>query len=57
MFFMQTIVCCFQSPITSSKAGMSLSLEVVITSLKSEMSLRSNVSRYDAGVEPMYRHG
>ena len=42
--FMLTIVYWFQSPITSSRAGMSLSPEVIITSSKSEMSLRSNVS-------------
>ena len=55
--FMQTIVCWFQSPNTSSRAGMSSSLEVVITSSKLEMSLRSNVSWYNAGVESMYGHG
>ena len=36
----------FQYPISSSKPGISSSLEVVIRSLNSEMSLRANVSRY-----------
>ena len=55
--FMQTTVYWVQSPITSSRTGMSSSLEVVITSSKSEMSLRTKVSCYDAGVEFMYGHG
>ena len=46
--FMQTIVC-VQSLKISSKSGMSSSLEVVITSWKSEISLRSIVSYYGAG--------
>ena len=49
--FMLTIICWFQSPITSSRAGTSSSLEVVITSSKLEMSLRSSMSWYDAGAE------
>ena len=55
--FMLTIVHRFQSPITSSRAGISSSLEVVITSSKSEMSLKSNVSWYNAGVESIYGQG
>ena len=47
--FMQTTVCRFQSANTSSRALISLSLEVVITSSKSEMSLRSNISWYNTG--------
>ena len=45
--FMLTIVHRFQSSIMSSRAGTSSSLEVIITSLKSEMSLRSNESLVD----------
>ena len=57
MLFMLTIVCWFQSPNSSSRAGTSTSLEVVITSSKSEMSLRSNVSWYKAGEESkLYGH-
>ena len=47
---MQTIGYWVQSPNTSSRAGTSLSLEVVMTSLKSETSIRSIVSGYDAEV-------
>ena len=45
-----TIVYRFQYPISSSKPGKSSSLEVVIRSSNSEMSLRSNVSWYDVEI-------
>ena len=54
--FTQTIVSYFQRPNTPYRAGMSLSLEVVITSSNSEISLRSNVSWYDTGAESVL-HG
>ena len=47
---MLTIVYRFQYPIPSSKPGISSSLDVVIKSSNSEMSLISNVSWYTVEV-------